>query len=291
MRLPIYCRSTRIVSRATICQCLGHVSLLGFTCATVMLVPLIVLAEEDCDTECDETSMTLGVGGTYGPEFEGGDEYEIGVVPLIKVENFYSFNLEFDELTYDLVQLGSKSQGQLFIAGPLAQLADNRDEDDSDALDGLGDVDFGVDVGLFGELLYGPVKFDLTATQEVADGHGGVLVAFGAGVPLPVSERLVLAPGISTTWADSDYMTSFFGVDAGQAEASGLDEFDADAGFKDISLELGAFFKVTNQLALQSEAGYSRLLGDAADSPIVSGANGSPNQFEAFLGIAYELSF
>ena len=268
---------------------------LGVACILEMLIPNIAQAQgadsAGCDIDCDETSVTLGVGGGYAPEFEGGDEYEIGIVPLISVENFYGFNATFGQLSYNLIKAGGESQGWFLMGGPAIGLSEDRDEDDSDDLDGLGDVDGGVDVGGFANLAYGPVLFDLTITQEVADGHEGMLVSFGVGTQVPITERFGIGPSISTTWADDNYMDSFFGVDAGQAADSGLDEFDADAGFKNISLELGAFYEVTDQIGLQAAVGYSRLLGDAADSPIVSGSNGSPNQFQMFLGAAYQFSF
>ena len=243
-----------------------------------------------CIVDCEDTRVMLGVGGAFMPEFEGAEDNEFRPVPIVSIQNFYGFNLSVDGLSYTLVEMGGRPQGWTFTAGPLVGLADSRDQDDSDALDGLGDVDFGVDLGLFSRATYGPVMLDLTVTQEVADGHGGLLATVGAGTRVPVTDRLSLAPRVSTTWADDSYMDSFFGVDAGQSAASGLDAFDAGAGFKDISIQLGSSYRLTESIALRGSLGYSRLVGDAADSPIVRD-NGSADQFRALLGISYQFSF
>lgn len=245
----------------------------------------------DCGTDCNETLVTLGVGAVYAPEFQGADDYEVNPVPLVSVRNLNGFNLDFGGVTYDLLQYGSRAEGWTFVAGPLVGIADSRDEDDSDALDGLGDVDFGVDVGAFGRFMYGPVMLNLEVSQEVADGHGGTVVTFRSGTWIPVTERLSLSPTISTTWADDDYTNAFFGVDARQSAASGLDRYDAGAGFKDVGLRLGAGYRLTDNIAIQGSVRYDRLVGDATDSPIVTGPDGSPNQFSTLLGIAYRFSF
>ena len=243
-----------------------------------------------CMVDCEETRVMLGIGGAFVPEFEGAEDNEFRPVPIVSIQNFHGFNLSVDGLTYNLVELGGRAQGWSVVAGPLVGLADSRDQDDSDALDGLGDVDFGVDLGLFSRATYGPVMLNLAVTQEVADGHGGLLATIGAGTRVPVTDRLSLAPMVSTTWADDSYMDSFFGVDPGQSAASGLDPFDAGAGFKDISLQLGSTYRVTDTIALRGSVGYSRLVGDAADSPIVRD-NGSADQFRALLGVSYQFSF
>jgi MipA family protein len=81
-------------------------------------------------------------------------------------------------------------------------------------------------------------------------------------------------------------MGAFFDVRAADSAQSGLDAFDADAGFRDVRLTLGVVVPVTEHWLVGAGVMFMRLVGDAADSPIVDDA-GSPNQIPGGLGVAY----
>jgi outer membrane scaffolding protein for murein synthesis (MipA/OmpV family) len=69
----------------------------------------------------------------------------------------------------------------------------------------------------------------------------------------------------------------------GQSAASGLDAFDADAGFKRVNMTAGGEWKPSEHWMLIGEAGVGRLIGNAADSPITE----DKVQTSLFFGIAY----
>jgi outer membrane scaffolding protein for murein synthesis (MipA/OmpV family) len=73
-------------------------------------------------------------------------------------------------------------------------------------------------------------------------------------------------------------MSSYFGIDAADAARSGLDEFSADEGFKDVSFGGGVTYRLFDRLSVSALATYARLLDDAEDSPVVDDA-GDENQF------------
>ena len=83
-------------------------------------------------------------------------------------------------------------------------------------------------------------------------------------------------------------MSDYFGVSTVQAgsSAAGLGAFDADAGFKDIHVQLSADYDINNRWSIMGGVGYKRLIGDAADSPIVE----TEDQFSATLGLTYRFS-
>jgi outer membrane scaffolding protein for murein synthesis (MipA/OmpV family) len=78
-------------------------------------------------------------------------------------------------------------------------------------------------------------------------------------------------------------MDSFFGVDSKQSAESGLKKYKAESGIKDVNLSVTAGYSITNRWRLGGKVEYKRLLGDAADSPIVE----DKNQFLAGIGISY----
>ena len=235
------------------------------------------------------TRITLGAGANYKPEFEGADEYELTPypVPIVSVRNVYGFNLERFSLTYDLVNKRFDNGMSAIRLGPSIGLARGRDEDDSSFLDGLGDVGTGALAGGFFSLRHGPVQLNVSGGQEIAGGHGGAIVDTRLGIMIPAGRRLRINPGVSVSWASGEYMQSFFGITEEQAARSIYAPYDPDPGFKDVGLNLSVRYLVTENWSLLSFLNYRRLIGPAADSPIVEGPGGSRNQFSALVGVTY----
>ena len=117
------------------------------------------------------------------------------------------------------------------------------------------------------------------------DAGGAFTITAGVGADFDVTDRLTLSPYLSTTYASANYMESYFSVTPAQAAASGahLSAFDANAGFKDVSFDVGATYQLTRRWKARGSVGYSRLVNDAADSPVTA----DPNQFSAMVGLAY----
>lgn len=65
--------------------------------------------------------------------------------------------------------------------------------------------------------------------------------------------------------------------------ASGLAEGDPDGGIRGVGLAAEARYALTPQWSLVGEAGYERLTGAAAASPIAEAGN--VNQFNAGIGL------
>ena len=80
-----------------------------------------------------------------------------------------------------------------------------------------------------------------------------------------------------TTWADDDYMTAYFGVDRRNSLRSGIKEYDADSGFKDVGITVPIRYNASEHWSIMGVAGFKKLIGDAEDSPIVSD-EGDDNQ-------------
>lgn len=72
-----------------------------------------------------------------------------------------------------------------------------------------------------------------------------------------------------------------FGVNTVQAQRSGIATFDPAAGPKGIGARLGTELAVTHYWTLHASAGYTKLLGDAAQSPIIR----TPDRYDAQLGL------
>jgi len=110
----------------------------------------------------------------------------------------------------------------------------------------------------------------------------GLVVRFAAGSEIPLTRTIVFKADAFLDYADDTYMSTYFGVSAVQSARSGLRTYDAGAGFKSAGFTIGTDVMVMPLWTLTASAGYSRLLGDSASSPIVE----TPDRFEARLGLA-----
>lgn len=206
--------------------------------------------------------VVVGGGAAFKPKYEGSDEYEVSPVPFVSAEFFDMVTIDptgIDVKVYetDPIQLDVK-----------VGYDTGRDEDDSDNLRGMGDVDFGVTVG--GKVTYeiGPVDL-FVALDKTISGSDGLLVEAGAAVKAPISEHLILGAEASATFADENYMDSYFGVTAAQSSRSGHREYNPGAGIKSAGLTASATYLINASWAIRVQQSVDILLGDAADSPIV----------------------
>ena len=88
------------------------------------------------------------------------------------------------------------------------------------------------------------------------------------------------------TWGSDNYMDTYFGVSSPDSIKSGLPVFAASSGMRDARGWLVGMFHFNRNWHLAGGVTYSRLLGDAADSPVVS-ERGSENQWVFGVGLLY----
>lgn len=235
-------------------------------------------------------SVTLGAGVLTSPEYEGSRQYRVRAIPLIDVRyaDWLSASVQQGVRLDLLAAFKVNAMGDARLrAGPLIRYRFGRDESDSSRLRGLGDLDGAVEVGGFAGVTIGSLGFDLVGIQAVNDGsHEGALVELSAQYRIRPAEGLSIAVGPSLAWASDRYMERTFGVSAAQSTRSGLRRYDAQSGIKDWGFRGQARYEFTEAINLTAIAGYTRLVGDAADAPIVAD-RGSANQFSAGLILGY----
>ncbi len=237
-----------------------------------------------------QVEYTVGIGAMYESDYEGSDDYETTVVPLIEIS--VNDRIKFSTLNGPQLSLHVwESSGISFDAG--VGYSFGRDATDNVALGGLGNIDnsatflaavaYEVDVGA------GRMNFGFDLERELKGNRKGTQVGLEAGYDLPVfSQRGMLSFAAGSTWADDNYMASTFGVSAAQAIAStaGLNAYSAKAGFKDITLSATLAYQMTDSMTVVGELGLTRLVGDAELAPPVKDF-GSRDQKFAKLGVMY----
>jgi MipA family protein len=224
------------------------------------------------------------------PDYEGSNDYTFGVAPFLR----YTFSgteryiqLLANELTVNVVDHRN------FRFGPLAMYKFGRDDNvDDDRVKRMQEIDDTVMLGGFFDYVHrfqNPRQRWITGVDFKADVGGendGWLLGVSTRFWQPVSKEVDLMFGARLNVVDNDYNNTYFGVNRANVGQSGLPFFEADGGAKDVALTAAAIFYLSPNWLLTGGVRYSRLVGDAADSPIVD-QRGSENQFIAGIGIGY----
>jgi len=100
-----------------------------------------------------------------------------------------------------------------------------------------------------------------------------------------MSPKVDFTLGLSASFGSSDYMETYFGVDAEDSFRSRLPRFNANSGMRDFSITPGLVYHLNKSWHLGAGVRYMRLIGDAEDSPVVE--VGDENQWMAGLGVFY----
>jgi outer membrane scaffolding protein for murein synthesis (MipA/OmpV family) len=279
-------RPAAAVRRALpLCLCLFAATVLGSPAAAQTPSPLAnwqfsageVLVKLD-DEPLPEWRITLGATGSVAPRYEGADSYRPTPGGF--------FDIRYRDIAFFSVGEGlgvNLLRGDTYRAGVALSYDLGRDDHDDPRIRGLGDIDPAPEAKLFAQIFVLPAVLTADIRRGLG-GHDGWIGDFGAYIPYATSdERFVVFAGPSVTVADSDYMESYFGVNASQAANSRLPRFDADAGLKNANFGLTALYFIDDNWFLVANAAVERLLGDAAESPITQ----SRTQFTVDFSVAY----
>lgn len=243
----------------------------AFLCVTTFVAPNITYAQDSGNLLQPGISLEIGGGGSVSPSYEGSSRYMLSPYPIV---DFHYLKLPNGS------QLGG-TEGGLSIS-PSYNYRGERSASDDPELAGLNTVDAAIELGaevgyridryeLYVDLLYG------------VTGHHGWTAELGANMHFEPTDRIDLAFGPRLSFADSDYMDSYFSVTSAEAAASSFSVYDASAGLKTVGVEAEARYKINGAWSVRGVVLYDRLIGDAADSPITT--VGSKNQFGFKAGL------
>ncbi len=232
--------------------------------------------------------VALGIGAI--PDYMGSDDYTAGIGPagLVKFGNSERYaKLIAAELSINLVN------SKRWSFGPVFNYRFERADVEDQAVDLMRDVDSAIEAGIFAGWTWisgrDPRHRFATSVQflqDISDEHDGFVANISVRYWQPVTRPLTLSIGGNLTYGSSDYTQTYFGVDANNAARSGLSQFQADSGLRDFRMPIMAIYSFSPKWHLAGGLIYTRLLGDAADSPVTND-RGSENQLFIGIGLAY----
>ncbi|MBO0755766.1 MAG: MipA/OmpV family protein, partial [Bradyrhizobiaceae bacterium] len=225
----------------------------------------------------------VGVGGEMQPDFEGAKRYSLHPIPIFSIHPAGSpdqFRSPFDNAGLTLLDFGG------FHAGPVGKFVRARTASTRTELGGLGDVKAAFQLGGF--LEYFPLDW-LRTRAEIRQGIGGetgLTADLSSDLVVPLSQQWTISGGPRFTLETAAANAPYFSVIPVQAMNSGLPAFNAKGGPHAVGAGTQVRYQFNRQWEAHSYVEYSRLLGDAASSPLVT-LRGSPNQAIAGVGVSY----
>ena len=232
-------------------------------------------------------TASIGIGGEYRPDFQGSKNWMLIPVPIFSIRRAGTtaeFRGPRDSASIALLDFGD------LRAGPAAKFVAARKSADHSELNGLGDVKAAFELGGFAE--YYPVDW-LRLRSELRQGiggHKGTVADVSADFIVPLIDRLTISAGPRFTWKSTKAVAPYFGVDAVQSLASGLPVFDPKGGAYSVGFGSQVSYRINPHWEVHAYVEYEKLLGDAANSPLVR-LRGSSNQTTVGLGASYSFDF
>jgi len=255
-----------------------------------LLALVAVLGLACLPSSANAVEWTVGLGGGVAPDYEGSENYELVPMWNIQAKNLYDPN------TYVAV-LGPKLNSNFLPddnlrLGLSGQYVAKRDDVENNKVDRLSSTDdglmlgalLGYDLKLSGNRVWG-VEFD--PRWDVSDEIGG-LFTLRTHYIAPFGGAWRFRGGIETTYASEDYMDEYFSINAADSAASGLSTYNADDGFKDVAVNASLTYQFAGNWSATGLVRYTRLVGDAADSPVTDDVG---NENQVFSGLLINYSF
>ena len=228
-------------------------------------------------------TVTIGIEARLQNAWVGADHDRVVPNPLMDIRRQGTpqrFDAPRDGIGIALFEAGT------FRAGPVGNLEAPRTQHRNPELQGLGNVNRTLELGGFAEYWWQPWLRSRGELRQGIGGHHGLVSDLTTDVVAPVAPGWTLSGGPRLTLASTAAISPYYGVDIGQAAASGLPVYNARGGIRSIGAGDKARYDINRQWFSHAFVEYQRLEGDAADSPIVV-QRGSPNQTMVGLGVGY----
>ncbi|NNC47716.1 MAG: MipA/OmpV family protein [Sphingomonas sp.] len=242
--------------------------------------------------------ITVGLGGAYGPDYSGSDDYRLIPGGIIRA-SFDGVSIVNRGLRL-YADVGPEIGDNLSLnVGPIVGLRLNRTGDVEDEIvDRLPERETAIEVGGFIGLTvkqltnpFDSLSFRLDAYHDINGSHDDLIISPAVDFSTPLSFTTFVSAGLSAEFVGGDFADTYFGITPAEALlVPELGEYDPDGGFKSWSASLLVGQSLEDDLrqgwSIFGTVIYTRLQGDFADSPLVAD-RGNPNQFFLAAGIGY----
>lgn len=210
------------------------------------------------------SQLTLGAGMSYGPDYFGSDNYKLDPDFTVYLRLGRTLTVENDSATLNI--LGFKN----IKFGPVLHFTGGRSDSNNPVLNGLGDIDTSIDLGLFvRSTIADHYILRLRYYHALIGGNNGGVMDLTFNARFIDEETVSAAFSVRARWGDAQHTGRYFGVSPVQSAITGLPEYSPGTSFQDVRISLGGRWELNKDWALNAYARYTRLVDDIADSPII----------------------
>jgi outer membrane protein len=240
-------------------------------------------AAETAPTSHPDWTVTVGVEGRVLPTYEGSARSMLAPFPLFDIRRAgtpRNFSSPRDGFSFGILD------SRRFQVGPTVKVRFPRKEGNDSDLRGLGDIGWTLEAGGFVE--YWPADWlrGRVELRQGIGGHHGLVSDLTADLVMPVTPQLTLSGGPRLTLASAAATSPYFSITPAQSAGSGLPVYAASGGVRSVGAGAQARYEWSPHWASHIFVEYERLVGDAANSPIVT-VHGSRDQIQLGLGVTY----
>jgi len=250
-------------------------------------------------TAFDGDYLTVGVGATYGPGYEGSNSYVVSqIVGVMGRLGGITITPRPSGLAADFIN--DKQDAKVsFALGPVARFRFDRNKQIRDpVVYALGTRDVAFEVGGTAGVSvnrltnpYDTLSFSVDVRWDVAGAYKGNVIQPTVTYATPLSTGIAAALTLHAEHVDDKYAHYYFDVTPAGSAASGLPVYTARGGWKSAHATLVGFFDLDGDLtnggfAVVTGFSYARMLGNIADSPVIA-IRGDKDQFTFGGGLAY----
>lgn len=235
-------------------------------------------AQETDGRDAKRTRVILGP--QLSPAWPGATDLSIG--PYIDVsrtrDNEFAFEAPDESFGSPLIHSGK------LAFGPAFGFIGKRTGADVGA--DVPQVGLSVEAGGFAQLALTPQFRVRVEGRRGLSGHKGWVGEVSADYISRKGDDWLFSIGPRMTVGDAKYSHAYFGVTPAAAATSGLSAYDPGGGVQSVGVTAGYLRQIDKRWGVGVYGRYDRLVGDAADSPIVL-FSGSRNQPSVGIALSY----
>lgn len=242
--------------------------------------------------EAQPARYLLGLAVASGPEYEGARTRETKLKPvwaakLGRIRITTAGGGALLGFGREVPGAGASTQlveGDKWRLGVSVSVDGGRDSDDAGTTRGLPDVRRTLRAKLYANYsLTKDWNLGASASQDVLGHRGGLTASVDLGWRFYRSLTTEWTSGVGISAANAQNLRSYFGVPASAVASSGKPAYEPGGGLRGVYVGVNFKHALSKHWFLFGSAGSSRLLGPAADSPLVEKPGGS----SAAIGVAW----
>ena len=246
--------------------------------AATVAFTLPAIAQEDGEV-VKRTRITLGP--EVKPAYPGADKMGFGpFVDVARSDGNDPFSYEAPDEGFGIPVIALDN----VYVGPTLAITGSRKADDTVA--GLREIDTTFEAGVAIQVDVSDRLYGFSEIRRGIGGHDAFTGQVGLDYIWRKGDDWLISLGPRVDWGDAKHQRAYFGVSDSESAASGIAAYRPSGGIYSAGGTLGGIVRLNERWGLAGYAGYRRLVGDAADSPVTR-QFGTRDQYSGGIGLTY----